>query len=304
MWKGGRAFPHHGYDFENGDNDPIDSEGHGTATAGQVAGNGASGTRTGVAPEAQIMAIRVGGRERSFWNAMQFALDHGANVISMSMSWKFPSSPDYPAWRRACESILAAGVLHANSIGNQGDDLVNYPIPFNIATPGSCPPPWLHPLQSTRGGLSSSIACGATDDLDRLAYYSGRGPAAWEAGPFVDYPYAGGTEFGLIKPDLCAPGPGTTSCNFQFPSSDRTVRPYVSFSGTSAATPHVGGCLALLAQACKLAGQPVVPGRIQEALENTAVRIAGQSLDKEIHYGAGRVDVYAAYQYGQSKGWW
>jgi hypothetical protein len=43
---------------------------------------------------------------------------------------------------------------------------------------------------------------------------------------------------------------------------------------------------------------------VQEALENTAVRIVGQSRDKENHYGAGRVDVYAAYLYGLAKGWW
>jgi hypothetical protein len=104
------------------------------------------------------MALRVGGQERNFWRAMQFALDHGAHVISMSMSWKYPVQPDYPGWRRACESVLAAGVLHANSIGNQGQLLGTHPIPYNIATPGNCPPPWLHPLQSPRGGLTSVVS--------------------------------------------------------------------------------------------------------------------------------------------------
>ena len=50
--------------------------------------------------------------------------------------------------------------------------------------------------------------------------------------------------------------------------------------------------------------KPIVPALVQEALENTAVRIVGQSRDKENHYGAGRVDVYAAYLYGLAKGWW
>jgi hypothetical protein len=52
------------------------------------------------------------------------------------------------------------------------------------------------------------------------------------------------------------------------------------------------------------AGKPIVPAYIQEALENTAVRVTGQTKDKENHYGAGRVDVKAAYDYGMSKGWW
>jgi hypothetical protein len=248
------------------------------------------------------MALRVGGVESNFWKAFQFAIDHKVHVISMSMSWKYPSHPNYPGWRRTCETVLAAGILHANSIGNQGDDLVTYPIPYNIATPGNCPPPRLHPLQTLIGGLSSPISCGATDDLDNLASYSGRGPAAWESAPYTDYPYQNGTKLGLLKPDVCAPGPGTTSCNYQYTGT--TGQPYVPFGGTSSATPHVGGCLALLAQAYLDAGKTIVPAQVQEALENTAIRVGGQTKDKENNYGAGRVDVYAAYKYGQARGWW
>ncbi len=221
----------------------------------------------------------------------------------MSMSWKYPSDPDYPGWRRVCETILAAGVLHANSIGNQGNQLQWYPIPYNIATPGNCPPPRLHPLQTIVGDISSAIACGATDDSDQLAGYSGRGPAAWENAPYTDYPYQNGLRPGLIKPDVCAPGPGTTSCNWRYPQQN-SARPYSPFGGTSSATPHVAGCITLLVQACMRSGQPIVPARIQEALENTAVRIFGQTRDKENHYGAGRVDVYAAFKYGEAKSWW
>ena len=303
MWNGGSQFPNHGYDFENNDKDPMDDHGHGTSTAGQVAGDGREGRTTGVAPEATIMAVKVGGQERSFWRGFEFAIKHKAHVISMSMSWKYPWNPDYPGWRRACETVLAAGLLHANSIGNQGSDLSTYPIPYNIATPGNCPSSWLHPLQTPQAGLSSPVSCGATDDSDQLASYSGRGPAAWEITPYVDYPYSGGARPGLIKPDVCAPGPGTSSCNWRYPQLPDT-NPYSSFGGTSAATPHVGGCLALLAQACLRSGNPIVPARVQEALENTAVRVAGQTVDKESHYGAGRVDVYSAFKYGVARGWW
>lgn len=307
MWNGGDEFPKHGYDFMNNDKDPMDDnavyKGHGTACAGIVAGDGTSGSTTGVAPRATIMALKAGNTERTMWDALEFAIKHKAQVISMSMSWKFPSHPDYPGWRRTCEAILVAGILHANSIGNQGDQLSMYPIPFNIAAPGNCPPPRLHPLQPIQGTLSSPISCGATDDTDTLADYSGRGPAAWEAGPYTDYPYLGGAQKGLIKPDVCAPGPGTTSCNWEYPNQPGAT-PYRTFGGTSAATPHIGGCLALLAEACKVSGKPIVPALIQEALENSAVPVNGQTKKKENHFGAGRVDVFKAYQYGQTKGWW
>jgi len=48
----------------------------------------------------------------------------------------------------------------------------------------------------------------------------------------------------------------------------------------------------------------VVPALVQEALENTAVRISGQVHDKENNFGAGRVDVFAAFNYGKSRNWW
>ncbi|MCA1591080.1 MAG: S8 family serine peptidase [Acidobacteria bacterium] len=309
MWDGGAEFPNHGFDFASEDKDPRDEGargfGHGTFCAGIVAGDGTSGKQTGVAPRARIMALRVGGQERNFWRALEFAVEHRAHVISMSMTWKFDTNPNYPGWRRVCEAVLAAGILHANSSGNQGNNTTDYPIPFNIGAPGNCPPPRLHPLQLDPGGgtanLSSPISCGATDQGDRLANFSGRGPCAWEKPPYTDYPFQSGAKPGLIKPDVCAPGVGITSCNWRFAESGNA---YDTADGTSFSTPTVAGCLALLAHACLRSGNPVVPARVQEALENTAVRIQGQTRDKEIHYGAGRIDVFAAFKYGQSRGWW
>ena len=303
MWDGGANYPNHGEDFVDNDNNPMDEHGHGTCSAGQVAGDGSKGKSTGVAPKATIMALRAENQERQYWKAFEFAIQNQVDVISMSMSWKYPLNPDYPGWRRSCETILAAGIVHANSIGNQGSDLDGYPIPYNIATPGNCPPPKLHSLQPTIGGLSSVIACGATDNSDKLAKFSGRGPAAWENVPYTDYPYANGNKPGLLKPDVCAPGPGTISCNNKYPQ-DANARPYTGHSGTSAATPHVAGCLALLAHACRRHEKPIVPARLQEALEATAVRIVDQTRCKENHFGSGRVDVYATYKYGEVRNWW
>lgn len=297
------AFPRHGFDFADDDDDPMDQDGHGTACAGIVAGDGSAGRGTGVAPGASIMAVRVGGAERAFWRGMEFAMKQRADVISMSMTWKFPSSPNYPGWRRVCESLFAGGIVHANSIGNQGTDTTTYPIPFNIATPGNCPPPRLHPAMPIHAGMSSAVGCGATDSSDALAPYSGRGPAEWNSGPYADYPFGAGTHAGLIKPDVCAPGPGSESCNWRY-RIDATAKPYRSFGGTSAATPHVAGCMVLLAHATRRSGLRPNPARILEALESTAVRISGQTRLKENHFGSGRVDVYAAYNFGVARGWW
>ncbi|MBQ2499309.1 MAG: S8 family serine peptidase, partial [Bacteroidales bacterium] len=57
LWDGGDEFPHHGYDYVNGDDDPMDDMGHGTHCAGTVCGDGTAGSQTGVAPDATLMCI-------------------------------------------------------------------------------------------------------------------------------------------------------------------------------------------------------------------------------------------------------
>jgi subtilisin family serine protease len=303
MWQSNDpGLPRHGWDYQSGDSDPMDQDGHGTACAGIIAGDGTSGTITGVAPRATIMALRVGPDQRNGWDAIQFAVQNKAHVVSMSLTWRFNKNPSRPGWRRSCEALLAAGVSHANSVGNDGNDLSTFPVPRNIGTPGDCPPPMLHPQMPLHGGVSSSVSCGATDSSDQLSSTSGRGPVAWQTPPFADYVY-NATSRGLIKPDLCAPGPGSTSCNGRF-GIGAAAKPYVSFGGTSAATPHVAGCMALLAHAMKIAGRQPDPRPIFVALEASARRIVGQSQPKQNGFGAGRVDVLEAYNFGRSQGWW
>lgn len=311
MWRGGEAFPRHGYNFDGEDHDPLDESGHGTCCAGIVAGDGKGGLVTGVAPQATIMAVRINNKETNCWKGMQFALENGAHVINQSLSWMPTQCPYYQGWRRACETVLATGVLHATSAGNKGDWQGPFSVPYNVGTPANCPPPWRGAAQPVTGGISSAIACGATDGYDFLDDDSSTGPCVWlNEGLYNDYPGANENSVGLIKPDVCAPA-HTSTCNWQY-HRDPNAEAYTSFGNTSSATAHLAGCLTLLAQACLRSKQAIVSARIQQALENTAVRIRGlqsnparyQKYHKENGFGAGRIDVYAAYQYGMRKGWW
>ena len=81
MWGGGIFYPLHGYDFHSDDNNPMDDMGHGTHCAGTVAGDGTAGSQTGIAPDAQIMALKVldasgGGYESSCWEAIEFSVEN------------------------------------------------------------------------------------------------------------------------------------------------------------------------------------------------------------------------------------
>ncbi len=292
MWNNA-SYPNHGKSFAGGDpNDTMDYDGHGTHVAGTVASDGTAGSQCGVAPEATIMIAKLGAWESSWFEAWQWAITQGADVLTQSWSYKYIYGPLYAQHRQASEKILAAGVIHVNSTGNQGGETSTYPVPFNIAAPANCPPPWLHPNQTLREGKAGTIAVGASSSDDWRASYSGRGPASWDqhrlstCAPYDDYHYSPG--LGLLKPDIMAPGQGIKSCDFA------NVTGYTSKSGTSMSTPHAAGAAALLFDYL----DTLPPAQIQKALELTAARMMPYHTQgkKMNDYGAGRIDVDAALQ--------
>ena len=83
LWDGGAQFPHHGYDTYENDNDPMDEFGHGTHCAGTICGDGTSGTKTGMAPDATLMCIKCVSNEgmggaADINKGMEWAIEHHA----------------------------------------------------------------------------------------------------------------------------------------------------------------------------------------------------------------------------------
>jgi len=284
-----------GWDFSGNDNNPYNpSETHGTCTAGIVCGDGTNGTQTGVAPKAKLINCQLGGESTS-WLAIQYSVAAGVDVITSSHSykWYFSPQPNYPMHRQLNDFELAAGIVHTNSTSNDGNSVG---IPFNISAPGNTPPSWIHPDQTLVGGLSSVIGVGnVTAQTDVIASSSPWGPTTWEelqvnhpSYPYPmpieyeDYPYETSPgSMGLIKPDVSAPGNGTTSTT--------NGGGYTSFSGTSGATPHACGTVALV-----LSANPnLTPSEVSMILQTTAVEKGAPGKDNR--YGAGRIDAYQAY---------
>jgi serine protease AprX len=285
LWDGGDEFPHHGYDFANMDDDPMDDLGHGTHCAGIVCGDGTAGLRTGVAPEATLMCIKTTDSEGhsttvNMVMGMEWAVEHGCDVISMSMGVAQAEVSERELLRHTCEALLDAGIVGLFPAGNEHNLQHLCPIPYNIRVPGSCPPPYLDPDQMVNpGDLSCAICVGSVDENDTVASSSSEGPVTWQDTEFGDYAYD--PSMGLIRPDVCAPGVIIWSLKYN------SIYDYDFMSGTSQATPCVAGIVALM-----LHDNPeLTPSQICQILEETSLRLTPTKSNRT---GVGRVDALAA----------
>ncbi|ATO16554.1 peptidase S8 [Micromonospora sp. WMMA2032] len=233
---------------------PDDIVGHGTHVASTIAGSGAAsgGKYRGVAPDATLLSGKVcevfGCTESAILAGMQWAAaEQHAAVVNMSLSG--PDSPEVDPLEQAVETLTAqTGTLFVTAAGNDGID-------GSVGSPASA---------------DAALAVGAVDRDDELADFSSRGPRVGD---------------GAIKPDITAPGVeivAARAANGQIgdPVGDR----YVSLSGTSMATPHVAGAVALIAQQH--------PGWTAGRYKATLMASARPHPDQTAYQqGAGRVDV-------------
>jgi subtilisin family serine protease len=195
-----------GYDFENGDADPMDDNEHGTHCAGNIGARGNNGLGiSGVCQRVKIMPLKFldekgSGRDSGAIQSIDFAVANGAKVISAS--WGGPGQSQL--LMEAIQRAQSAGVLFVAAAGNGGRDgagddtsvTPEYPAAYNTS-------------------LSNVVSVAASTRRDTLASFSNYGPTV----------------------DLAAPGEQifSTVLNGQ----------YDSFSGTSMAVPMVAGAAAL-----------------------------------------------------------
>jgi Subtilase family/Peptidase inhibitor I9 len=198
-----------GYDFVNGDDDPMDDSGHGTHVAGIIAAN--SSDLSGVAPDASLIAYKVlDGNGRGWTSDILAGIertvdpngdgDLSDHVAVANMSLGAPGYSD-DAMSRAVDSAVNAGVVFVVAAGNLGSFQ-------SVSSPGTA---------------DAAITVGATNFQNALAPFTSKGPVAARYG---------------IKPDVVAPGVDVRSAK----AGGGTL----VASGTSMAAPHVAGAAALL----------------------------------------------------------
>jgi serine protease AprX len=262
---------------------PCDDNGHGTHTMGTGIGDDGAGNQIGVAPGARWIGCRNMdanvGRPSTYIECMQFFLaptdlngnnpDPSKHPDVVGNSYGCPASELCTAnsLLTAMDNMRAAGIFMATSAGNSGS-----------ACSTVTDPPALY---------DSAITVGATGfQTNTIASYSSRGPVT-----------ADGSN--RLKPDLVAPG---SSVRSSYPSNT-----YATLSGTSMASPHVAGAVALLWSAF-----PNLRGNVDHTefiLEQTAVHLTttqgcGGDTSSQVPnnvYGYGRIDVLVAYNYAAAE---
>ena len=199
-----------GFDYWNNDNDPMDDGGHGTHVAGIAAANG---NVKGVAPNADLIGLKVCNMGGCLTGAMIAGVDYCiSNVNTLGtdvITMSIGDLGEYGPNSGTCPSWIDSQFRLANYLN----------IPVTVASGN----------ERRRNGTAypacspNAISVGASGfqgnpPTERIAYFSNTGPNL----------------------DVVAPGSGIYSTVLN--------GSYESYSGTSMATPHVAGTIALLKQ--------------------------------------------------------
>jgi len=280
------------------------SVGHGTHVAGIVAARGTSsnGYYTGVAPGANLVGIGTGDVLFIFWAlaGFDYILDHQRryNIKVVNNSWGTTGAfdPKDPI-NEATKKVTSRGITVVFAAGNDGPEQ-NTLNPYSVA-------PWV---------ISVAAGCkiGVTDPTNSESHCmldDGSNPLAPtnnepRAHVLADFSSRGIPGDPLYHPDITAPGVHIVSTrastgtvlNGDDLNHDARIcniallnQPYYTCaSGTSMATPHIAGVVALMQEA---AGGTLTPDQILAVLTSTARPLDGYA---PWEVGAGYVDAYAA----------
>ncbi|NQT86776.1 S8 family serine peptidase, partial [bacterium] len=193
---------------------------HGTHCAGTLVGGNASGRFIGMAPDATLAVGMVidsekGGSDAQVLAGIDWAVEQGVDVISMSLGGLVMDPETPPTYTEAILTCHEAGIPVIIAIGNEGEQTTGSP-----------------------GNDLFALSVGATDIRDRVAGFSGGRTQIILRSDYIDASYL---PLPYSKPDISAPGVAVYS---SVPDGK-----WGAMNGTSMATPHVAGAIALLLSA-------------------------------------------------------
>lgn len=261
--------------------DPDDLDGHGTHVAGIALGSGgSSGIYEGVAPNARLVDVKVlqgeTGTEADLIDGIRWVINNRAafNIrimsisISVTRSGQEYSSDGTDAVSQEVNRAVDAGIVVVAAIGNSQQNIVTPP----AAADGAI---------AVGAIIDKDTVTRDDDEVARDRWWGGS-----NFGPRLND--GDGDPFDELKPDLVAPGEARAP-------KVNTTDQYWDMGGTSMATPHVAGVIALM-----LEKEPnLTPAQVKDILRRTSDDRNGAfnpALDPkyDVDYGWGIVDAYEA----------
>jgi subtilisin family serine protease len=271
--KGFAEFDNYGRVVVDNAKKAYDSDEHGTHCAGTIVGGNQSGKHIGMAPEAQILAGLVlkngAGTDAQILAGIEWAMSKGAHVISMSLGGLRMAADVLDTYTRAIINANRMGIPVVVAVGNEGSQTTGSP-----------------------GNDYFAFTVGATDVNDRAAGFSGGRTQIVEESRYIDARYL---PVVFSKPDVSAPGVDIYS---SVPGGK-----WEAWNGTSMATPHVAGAMALLLGGTSILG--ITGTKRVDILQNlliSSVTELGESGQNH-RFGYGRIDVLRALGYAQELGY-
>ncbi len=212
---------------------PIDTDGHGTAVAGLIAGQVSTrlndGYLVGVAPDVDLYSVKVfendGANMVTILKAVEWAIENNVDMINMSLG----TVKDDLILHQAIKEAYEAGITMVAAAGNDGNaQPVQYPANYQEV-----------------------IAVSSIDQYRKIWRKSNTGKQIEYTAPGVD----------INVLDL--------------------TKPYTEMSGTSIATPHVVGMIALIKQQYPT----YTTSELRNVLRNYAMDLGDMGRDSLYGYG-------------------